>query len=118
VKCLTSSLGWSGSIPSKIQRKRKSIQRKNPKSQLRKTGRCSILRVFATAYAFGIARRHPFADGNKRMSFITCRMFLILNGHALAAACAETLITFVKLAEGRLREKELTAWNRDHLQAV
>tara|TARA_B100000686_G_scaffold201079_1_gene207986 strand:- start:212 stop:349 length:138 start_codon:yes stop_codon:yes gene_type:complete len=45
-------------------------------------------------------------------------MFLILNWHDLSTACAETLIRFVKLTEDRLREKELTTWNRDHLQTV
>ena len=39
----------------------------------------------AAAYAYGVARDHPFVDGNKRASFVVANTFLILNGFELEA---------------------------------
>lgn len=69
----------------------------------------------AASYAFGIARNHPFVDGNKRTAAVVSETFLVLNGHVLTATDAELVITFVVLAAGELSEEELTAWFRDHL---
>jgi death-on-curing protein len=69
----------------------------------------------AASYAFGIARNHPFVDGNKRTAAVVSETFLLLNGHVLTATDAELVITFVALAAGELSEEELTAWFRDHL---
>ena len=69
----------------------------------------------AASYAFGIARNHPFVDGNKRTAAVVSETFLVLNGHVLTATDAELVITFVALAAGELSEDELTAWVRDHL---
>jgi death-on-curing protein len=69
----------------------------------------------AASYAFGIARNHPFVDGNKRTAAVVSETFLVLNGHVLTATDAELVITFVALAAGELSEDELTAWFRDHL---
>jgi death-on-curing protein len=69
----------------------------------------------AASYAFGIARNHPFVDGNKRTAAVVSETFLVLNGHVLTATDAELVITFVALAAGELSEEELTAWFRDHL---
>ena len=69
----------------------------------------------AASYAFGIARNHPFVDGNKRTAAVVSETFLVLNGHVLTATDAELVITFVALAAGELSEDELTDWFRDHL---
>ena len=69
----------------------------------------------AASYAFGIARNHPFVDGNKRTAAVVSETFLVLNGHVLTATDAELVITFVALAGGELSEEELTDWFRDHL---
>jgi death-on-curing protein len=65
------------------------------------------------AYAFGIAKNHPFVDGNKRTALVACRTFLMLNGYQLNATPAEKYLTFLSLAEGSLSEEELSAWLRE-----
>ena len=67
---------------------------------------------FAAAYAFGIAKNHPFVDGNKRTALVACRTFLILNGYQLNAEPADKYLTFLSLAEGSLSEEELAEWLR------
>lgn len=69
----------------------------------------------AAAYAFGIARNHPFVDGNKRTAAVVCETFLALNGWQLAASDAELVVIFLALAAGELAEEELTGWLREHL---
>ncbi|MBU0824036.1 MAG: type II toxin-antitoxin system death-on-curing family toxin [Alphaproteobacteria bacterium] len=69
----------------------------------------------AASYAFGIARNHPFEDGNKRAAAVVSETFLVLNGHSLAATDAELVVTFLALAAGELSESELADWFRDHL---
>ena len=75
------------------------------------------LAALAAAYAFGIATNHPFVDGNKRAAYVTCRLFLELNGHSLEASQEEKYLTFLELARGRLSEGDLTHWIQDHLVA-
>lgn len=69
----------------------------------------------AASYAFGIARNHPFVDGNKRAAAVVSETFLVLNGHNLTATDAELVVTFLALAAGELSEGELADWFRDHL---
>jgi death on curing protein len=64
----------------------------------------------AASYAFGIARNHPFIDGNKRTAFVVCRLFLKRNGHELIASEAEKYATFLALAAGELSEEQLVNW--------
>ena len=71
--------------------------------------------ALAAAYAFGIARNHPFADGNKRTAAVVSETFLMLNGYALGATDAELVVAFVALAAGELGEDELADWFRRHL---
>lgn len=66
----------------------------------------------AAAYGFGIAKDHPFIDGNKRTAFVATRTFLILNGFTLEASPAAKYTTFLQLAEGSLSEDELAGWLR------
>jgi death-on-curing protein len=66
----------------------------------------------AASYAFGIARNHPFADGNKRTAFVVAALFLRINGHVLRADQAEAAIMFLRLAAGDISEAELAEWLR------
>jgi death on curing protein len=71
--------------------------------------------ALAAAYAFGIARNHPFVDGNKRTAAVVSETFLVLNGYALNATDAELVVAFLALAAGELSEEELADWFRGHL---
>ncbi len=70
------------------------------------------------AYAFGIARNHPFVDGNKRTAFVACLLFLRLNGCQIIASQDDKYETFLSLAEGRLTEQQLATWLQDYVQCV
>lgn len=69
----------------------------------------------AAAYAFGIARNHPFVDGNKRTAAVVSETFLVLNGFDLAASDAELVVAFLALAAGELSEEELADWFRQRV---
>lgn len=71
--------------------------------------------ALAAAYAFGLARNHPFIDGNKRAAAVIAETFLMLNGQALTASDAELVVAIVALAAGELAEEELADWFRSHL---
>lgn len=66
----------------------------------------------AAAYAYGIAKNHPFLDGNKRASFVVCEAFLDLNGCDLTAGDEKALLTWIAMAEGTITEPELSQWLR------
>lgn len=76
------------------------------------------LAALAAAYAYGIARNHPFVDGNKRTAAVVSGIFLLLNGHWLNANDAEIVVAFLALAAGELSEEEITGWFRDHIAAA
>ena len=71
--------------------------------------------ALAAAYAFGIARNHPFTDGNKRSAAVISETFLTLNGKRLDVSDAELVVVFLSLAAGELSEAELADWFREHL---
>jgi len=71
----------------------------------------------ATSYAFGIARNHPFIDGNKRSALLAAYLFLRRNGWKLAAAEADAVAVFRDLASGSLSETELSAWLKQNSHA-
>jgi death on curing protein len=66
----------------------------------------------AAAYAFGIARNHPFGDGNKRTAWVLARLFLKSNGIALTFAPQDAIETVLALASGTLTEEQLADWLR------
>ena len=68
------------------------------------------LEDLAAAYGFGLARNHPFADGNKRVALAAMDVFLQLNGHELAAPEPDVVGIVRDLAAGKLEERELAAW--------
>jgi death-on-curing protein len=70
----------------------------------------------AASLAFGLARNHPFVDGNKRTAHVAYRTFLALNGAELVATDEEKYVAMLSLAEGRLAEREFAAWLRKRLQ--
>lgn len=68
----------------------------------------------AAAYAFGIARNHPFLDGNKRTAFVAMELFLVLNGYELLANDVECVMFMLAVASGEIEEPELAEWIRVH----
>jgi death on curing protein len=73
--------------------------------------------ALAAAYAFGIARNHPFVDGNKRTALVALELFLALNGYELQADDAACVEVMLRLAAGDLGEAELAAWVRANAAA-
>lgn len=73
--------------------------------------------ALAAAYAFGIARNHPFADGNKRTAWVVARLFMRKNGLDLRYGEREAIAIVLALAAGELSEAELADWFRTHLAA-
>ena len=69
----------------------------------------------AAAYAYGIARNHPFVDGNKRTALVVSETFLLINGYELTASNAEVVVAFVALAAGELDVPVLADWFRSHI---
>ena len=70
----------------------------------------------AAAYAFGIARNHPFVDGNKRTALLSIIAFLGLNEFALIASEAEAVIMIRGLAAGELDENAIARWIGDNVK--
>ncbi len=71
----------------------------------------------AAAYAYGIAKNHPFLDGNKRTSFVVCETFLNLNDCDLKATDEQALLLWLAVAEGGVTEAELAEWLRTNSKA-
>jgi death-on-curing protein len=68
----------------------------------------------AATYAHGIARNHPFLDGNKRTAYVVCMLFLRLHGFRIKAPGPECVIVFERLGRGEIEQKELAAWLQGH----
>ena len=68
----------------------------------------------AAAYAFGMARNHPFVDGNKRTAFMAMIVFLGLNGIDFLAPAENATAMILSLAAGEVNEESLTRWIRDN----
>jgi len=74
----------------------------------------SELAALAAAYAFGIARNHPFVDGNKRAAFGSMLVFLGLNGIDLDVPPQDATAIILALAAGDIEEDGLVRWIRDN----
>jgi len=72
--------------------------------------------ALAAAYAYGLARNHPFADGNKRTAWVVARVFLAINGHHLEFDAPDAVQTIEALAAGTLSESELATWFRQRVR--
>lgn len=70
----------------------------------------------AASLGFGLARNHPFVDGNKRTAHVCYRVFLALNGADLIANDESKYVTMLSLAEGSLSEVEFATWLRQHIK--
>ncbi len=70
----------------------------------------------AGVYAFGIAKNHPFVDGNKRTAFVACELFLAANGFDLVASDEDCLAMMLSLAASEIDEAEFAAWLRDNVE--
>ncbi|KPF58640.1 death-on-curing protein [beta proteobacterium AAP51] len=68
----------------------------------------------AAAYGVGLAKNHPFVDGNKRTAFLAVGLFLALNGRRLVATQAEATLTMLAVAAGSMDETTFAAWLRTH----
>jgi death on curing protein len=68
----------------------------------------------AAAYGYGVARNHPFIDGNKRTAFVAVELFLALNGHTLVADDANCVLTMLAMAAGHMSEVDFASWIRQH----
>ena len=68
----------------------------------------------AAAYGYGIARNHPFIDGNKRTALVAAELFLRLNGWQLQVDDAGCAITMLAVASGEITEEEFAIWLRSH----
>lgn len=73
--------------------------------------------ALAAAYAFGVARNHPFVDGNKRTAWVLARLFLAVNGHDLRFKAEDAIAAMLSLAAGELGEEEMAEWFRVRLRA-
>jgi death-on-curing protein len=72
------------------------------------------LATLAAAYAFGIARNHPFVDGNKRAAFGSMIVFLGLNGIDLDVPPQDATAIILEVAAGEIDEDGLARWLRDN----
>lgn len=75
------------------------------------------LAELAAAYAFGIARNHPFIDGNKRTALVTSFTVLYVNGLKVITSQEENTKKFMALAAGTIEEKELADWFKQNTSA-
>lgn len=69
----------------------------------------------AASLGFGVARNHPFLDGNKRTAAVACETFIVLNGASLVADDLALYPVYLALAEGSLPEADFAAWLRNHI---
>ena len=70
----------------------------------------------AAAYGFGLARNHPFIDGNKRTAFVAVELFLLVNGQELMASDESCVLTMLAVAAGQMDEAAFAAWLSEHVQ--
>lgn len=75
------------------------------------------LAALAASYAYGVARNHPFVDGNKRAALLSLVTFLGLNGIDFVADEAQAVVAIRDLAAGEIDEAGLTRWIRDNWPA-
>lgn len=68
----------------------------------------------AATYGVGLARNHPFVDGNKRAAFLAVGLFLALNGRRLRCSQADATLTMLAVAAGQMDEGAFARWLRDH----
>jgi death on curing protein len=78
----------------------------------------SDLSELAASYGFGIAKNHPFIDGNKRAAFHSVGLFLSINECELIADQLDAIQTVISLAAGELSEEDFAVWIRNHTKST
>jgi death on curing protein len=68
----------------------------------------------AAACGVGLAKNHPFVDGNERAAFLAVGLFLALNGRRLAASQTDATLTMLAVAAGQMDEATFARWLREH----
>ena len=68
----------------------------------------------AASYGYGIARNHPFIDGNKRTAFVAVLLFLAFNAYSFQATDSDKVIVMLKVAAGEITEAEFATWIRNN----
>jgi death on curing protein len=84
-------------------------------------GESPTLFDLASAYAYGIAKNHPFIDGNKRTAFVVMAVFLELNGYTFAAPEMDVVIMMERLATDLEDQRSISIWlqkNSIELEAI
>jgi death on curing protein len=74
--------------------------------------------ALAAAYAFALAKNHPFIDGNKRIALVALESFLVLNGFNLTSDDGPTTLVILSVAAGSFSEEELTTWIRKNIEPL
>ena len=69
----------------------------------------------AAAYCIGLAKNHPFVDGNKRAAFLATGLFLYLNGYRLTATQADATLTIFAVAASKVSEVDFAKWLRSNI---
>jgi death on curing protein len=72
----------------------------------------------AAAYGYGLAKNHPFIDGNKRVAFLAVGLFLYINGYRFTASQSDATKAVLALAASEKSEEEFAQWIRDHSRAA
>jgi death on curing protein len=72
----------------------------------------------AGALGWGLARNHPFIDGNKRTAFVATELLLECNGYSLVADDAACVLTILAVASGAMPEADFTVWIREHMRQI
>jgi death on curing protein len=70
--------------------------------------------ALAAAYGVGLAKNHPFVDGNKRAAFLAVGLLLRLNGWQLKAPQSDATLTMLAVAAGQMDEAAFARWLRQH----
>lgn len=89
----------------------------DPNNCWRMASRRRTWAALAASLAYGLARNHPFVDGNKRTAAVACETFIVLNGATLQAGDLELYGFYIGLADGSLDEAACAAWLRPRLQS-
>ena len=80
-----------------------------PRNRLAHEPKTTVFEL-AASLCFGLAKNHPFVDGNKRTALLAARAFLFVNGHLLEPAEEDEVLTIVAVAEGSVSEPQLAEW--------
>ncbi len=72
--------------------------------------------TLAASYGVGLAKNHPFVDGNKRAAFLAVGLFLMANGYRLRATQAEATLVVLSVAASEMDEASFASWLRAHIQ--